>query len=260
MKPRALLELARVSNLPTVWSNVMMGLAWSLSVTVQTSAAPFALLRSHLTLFIGASLMYIAGMMLNDASDAEVDAKERPSRPIPSGRISRQTAWRLGFAALVVGLGLVILRCDVNAGSIAFTFANGWVILGGALLATLIVLYNAIHQRWAGAVMLMAACRGILVFTAVVSLLSADQGLAIPAWALVLLLPVGVLFAYTLILSGVARHEVEAGRAWVVGGLIVAMPLVDAAMLACVSQWSAMCFCLTCAGLTWAGQRWVAGS
>ena len=39
------------------------------------------------------SLMYLAGMALNDYADREIDAVERPSRPIPSGRISPSSRW-----------------------------------------------------------------------------------------------------------------------------------------------------------------------
>ena len=31
-------------------------------------------------------------MVLNDVFDAEVDAREQPDRPIPSGRVSRRAA------------------------------------------------------------------------------------------------------------------------------------------------------------------------
>ena len=40
--------------------------------------------------------LYAAGMVLNDAFDAELDARERPERPIPSGRISRSRHGVLG--------------------------------------------------------------------------------------------------------------------------------------------------------------------
>ena len=57
------------------------------------------------------------GMVLNDVFDAELDARERPRRPIPSGRIARATAARLGFGLL--GLGIA-------AGWIAGALAGGF--------------------------------------------------------------------------------------------------------------------------------------
>src|SRR4051812_2117383 len=41
--------------------------------------------------------LYMAGMALNDWADRETDARERPGRPIPSGRVSPELA--LGLAA-----------------------------------------------------------------------------------------------------------------------------------------------------------------
>ena len=47
-------------------------------------------------LVAASSCLYLAGMALNDYADREVDAVERPGRPIPSGRVS--PAFALGLA------------------------------------------------------------------------------------------------------------------------------------------------------------------
>ncbi len=52
-------------------------------------------------LLIALSLAYVAGMYLNDAFDAAIDRRERPDRPIPSGRVARRTVFVAGFAMLV---------------------------------------------------------------------------------------------------------------------------------------------------------------
>ena len=85
-KLRALLVLGRVSNLPTVWSNCLAG--WLLGGGGEWNR--FAELCG------GATLLYVGGMYLNDAFDAEFDAEYRRERPIPSGVISRGSVWRLG--------------------------------------------------------------------------------------------------------------------------------------------------------------------
>ena len=54
------LRLGRVSNLPTVWSNVLTGLA--LVGALQPDA-------SLLVLVLALSLFYVGGMYLNDAFD-----------------------------------------------------------------------------------------------------------------------------------------------------------------------------------------------
>ena len=54
------------------------------------AAAPGARgdLRRAAGLAGASSCLYLAGMALNDYADREVDAVERPARPIPSGRVS----------------------------------------------------------------------------------------------------------------------------------------------------------------------------
>ena len=55
-------------------------------------------------LVASSSCLYLAGMALNDYADRDVDAVERPGRPIPSGRVSPEFA--LGLAgALTAGAG-----------------------------------------------------------------------------------------------------------------------------------------------------------
>ena len=60
--PRTALRLGRVSNLPTVWTNVMAGMALGGAALRPSVVVPLAL---------AVSLFYVAGMWLNDAFDAE---------------------------------------------------------------------------------------------------------------------------------------------------------------------------------------------
>ena len=84
-KLRAWLELSRISNLPTCFTNVLVGVA--------IGAGPGALPWGRAALLSGAiGLMYVSGMALNDVVDVERDRGQRPDRPIPSGRISRAAA------------------------------------------------------------------------------------------------------------------------------------------------------------------------
>ena len=123
---RTLLILGRISNLPTVWSNCLAG--WILGGS--GSALRFILLCA------GASLLYIGGMYLNDAFDAQFDQQHRRERPIPSGAISERAVWQLGFAWLA--LGLLLLS--------SLGFATAFLAL---LLALTILLYDAIHKIFA---------------------------------------------------------------------------------------------------------------
>ena len=92
-KLRAWLVLTRGSNLPTVWSNLVGG--WLLGY-VYTDRFPWAtgLLVSLFGLLLGVSLIYVGGMILNDAFDARWDTERRSTRSIPAGigRTERRSA------------------------------------------------------------------------------------------------------------------------------------------------------------------------
>ena len=76
MSPAVALRLGRVSNLPTVWTNALAGTAL---------AGGEIWTRPTLLVAVGLSLLYVSGMYLNDAFDRDIDALERPDRPIPAG-------------------------------------------------------------------------------------------------------------------------------------------------------------------------------
>ena len=50
------------------------------------------------------SLLYTGGMYLNDAFDRAVDARERPERPIPSGRVRAGSVFAIGFGLSALGI------------------------------------------------------------------------------------------------------------------------------------------------------------
>ncbi|WP_328321711.1 UbiA family prenyltransferase [Kribbella sp. NBC_00382] len=56
--------------------------------------------------------LYWAGMALNDWSDRDLDAVERPERPIPSGRVTPRTALSLASSLTAAGLALSGLAGD----------------------------------------------------------------------------------------------------------------------------------------------------
>src|ERR1051325_8209085 len=120
---RTLLLLGRVSNVPTVWSNCLAG--WWLGGGGDWFR--FGLLC------LGATLVYIGGMYLNDAFDVEFDRQHRRERPIPSGAISERTVWRAGIAMLVIGTG-----CLAALGLKTAVFA--------LFLGCCVILYDAAHK------------------------------------------------------------------------------------------------------------------
>jgi 4-hydroxybenzoate polyprenyltransferase len=173
---RALLVLGRVSNLPTVWSNCLAG--WLLGGS--GSAWRLAVLCA------GASLLYIGGMYLNDAFDAQFDRQHRRERPIPSGAISEKAVWQFGFIWLA-------------AGTILLSSLGPATALLAALLASTVIVYNAIHKIFAFTPILMAACRFYLVLAAASVGYEGISGLSI--WSAL------VLGCYIVGLSYLARRE-----------------------------------------------------
>jgi hypothetical protein len=173
---RTLLVLGRVSNLPTVWSNCLAG--WLLGGS--GSPLRFAMLCA------GASLLYVGGMFLNDAFDAQFDRLHRRERPIPSGAITERAVWQLGFASLAAGMILLSLLGAPTA-------------LLALLLASTIIIYDAIHKIFGFSPILMAACRFYLYLAAASVGYSGITGLSL--WSAL------VLACYVVGLSYLARRE-----------------------------------------------------
>jgi 4-hydroxybenzoate polyprenyltransferase len=131
--------LGRVSNLPTVWSNCLA--AWLLSGGGSWSRFGWVC--------VGATLLYLGGMFLNDAFDQEFDRKHRSERPIIAGQIRASIVWVLGSAWLA-------------GGWCVFFFLGGSAALVAALLVAAILLYDAVHKQTRLAPLVMAACRFLL--------------------------------------------------------------------------------------------------
>ena len=145
---RAYLELFRLPNVFTAVADVMMGFL----VTHDKGLVPIGVFALLLTT---SCLIYLAGMVLNDVFDAEVDARERPKRPIPSGRIGRPAARRLGFGMLIAGAG---------AGSLAGgVVGDVRPVVVAWLLALCVVLYDGLLKRTPVAPLLMGGCRALNV-------------------------------------------------------------------------------------------------
>ncbi|GLW07147.1 hypothetical protein Misp01_22770 [Microtetraspora sp. NBRC 13810] len=131
---RALLELVRAPAAVSVPGDTMAGAA-----AAGRPAAPGAAVAS--------TLLYWAGMALNDWSDRKIDAVERPERPIPSGRVRPGTA--LGLAAALTGAGLT--AAAVSGGR------RGLALAG--LLAGCVWAYDLGLKHTAAGPASMAACR-----------------------------------------------------------------------------------------------------
>lgn len=129
--------------------------------------------------------LYWAGMAANDWADRELDAKERPERPIPSGRVSPHAALGVAAGLTALGLGLAGLAGGRRALGVA-------VPLAGAVWA-----YDTAAKDTAAGPAVMAACRGLDV------LLGATSGRMRRA-----VVPALTVAAHTYTVTALSRKEV----------------------------------------------------
>lgn len=149
MKLRTALRLGRVSNLPTVWTNVLSG---SVLAGAGAIGAEFAVMLAAFSLF------YTGGMFLNDAFDAAFDAAQRPERPIPSGEVGRGEVYRWGYGMMAAGIALLAV---VGLGMGARTGLLPAV--AGLMLAATITYYDWRHKGNVFSPVVMGLCR-VLVY------------------------------------------------------------------------------------------------
>ncbi|HUG19069.1 MAG TPA: UbiA family prenyltransferase [Planctomycetaceae bacterium] len=91
------LQLMRLPALMTAWTDCFAGL-------VMTHSA-FEPISEYVLLMLATTGLYLAGMVFNDVFDVEIDRRERPERPIPSGRVTLRNAIVSGVVLLAIGLG-----------------------------------------------------------------------------------------------------------------------------------------------------------
>lgn len=203
MKVSVLLRLSRVSNLPTVWTNVLAGVALA-GGSWRTPGLPL--------LLVSLSLFYTGGMFLNDAFDREFDARMRPERPIPAGEISAMQVFGFGFAMLGFGLAM-LLGIGLMPG------AMGWgAAFGGLLLCIAIVLYDVHHKANPLSPLVMGLCRMLVYITAALAVV-ARPGMEVYVGA-------GVLLCYLIGLTYAAKkeHLNRLDHAWPLG--LLAVPIL----------------------------------
>jgi UbiA prenyltransferase family len=195
---RAWLQLARVSNTPTVVSNTVAG-AVLVSTTAETGTV--------VLVAVAMALFYTAGMVLNDVADAEIDARERPERPIPSGAVSP--------------LAAVAVFCGLIAAGLTLLAAEGLEpFFAGVGLVALIVLYDLWHKGNPFSAVMMGGCRALVY---VVAGLAVADSLPGELWG-----AAAVLLVYVVGLTQVAKAEG--------GGILSRWPVV--AVLAPVVYWA----------------------
>ena len=278
-----LLRLGRVSNLPTVCSNVLAG-------TVLAGGNPSD--WRFVTVLVAMILFYVGGMYLNDYFDRAIDARERPGRPIPSGALSATAVAVIGFGLLAAGV-----LTSATTGATASVFA--------LLLAAAIVTYDLFHKGNPFGPTVMGGCRA-LVYTVAAAALGAatPAAIAVPAvaigayvaglsyaarqesldkitnlWPLLLLAAPAVvsfsawqqglaaiaIWLLIVVWSGaavylLARRPVAGAVPLAVGWLIAGVSLCDAAMMASIGAVAPAVTAVACFLATLLAQRYIAGT
>jgi 4-hydroxybenzoate polyprenyltransferase len=221
----------RPANIITAIADILAGFAvsgaalqlFSTEIYVSTS-----LLNSLLWLILSTIGLYGGGIVFNDVFDAKLDRKERPERPIPSGKATVVSAAILGIILLAIGI-TAAWYVSILSGIIAIA------------IAALAVLYDSWgkHQLIFGPVN-MGLCRGGNLLLGVSAIPAAVQDL----WFLALI-PIIYIAAITMI----SRGEVHGGnRKALAGGIImygiIILVLIILGLLSDIVWWQVVPFVL----------------
>ncbi|WP_225839761.1 SCO3242 family prenyltransferase [Streptomyces sp. NK08204] len=187
--PRDVMELVRAPAALSVPGDAVAGAAAASALGPRTAALSAA-----------AVCLYWAGMAANDWADRDLDADERPDRPIPSGRVTAGAA--LGVAAGLSAAGLALAA--LSGGRRALAVA---VPLTGAVWA-----YDLKLKDTAAGPAAMATCRGLDVLLGA----SARRG----GWRRALA-PALTVAAHTYTVTALSRREVTGGSRLLPGATLV---------------------------------------
>jgi 4-hydroxybenzoate polyprenyltransferase len=202
-------QLVRLPALPTALADICLG-------ALATHALPARGLAFGL-LLVASGCLYSGGMVWNDFFDLEQDRRERPFRPLPSGRVTPGAAARLGAALLAAGVLCALLA--------------GWVLKAAApavlagLIAAAVLLYDGwLKRTWAGPVG-MGACRflNVLLGVSVSGTLAWPQGAHLAA--VVGLYIVGVTWFARTEARASSQAALRGAAGVMLASLVLALPL-----------------------------------
>lgn len=176
------LQLTRPANLVTAIADILAGMV-IVGFTFTTG--------NYWLLLVSTLGLYGGGVVMNDVFDAELDAIERPERPIPSGKVAKHNAALMGVTLLALGA----------LAAAQYSFLSGLLAL---LIVILVILYDrfAKHHKVFGPVV-MGMCRGgnLLLGMSVV-----PEVLSFTSW--IAIVPIVYIGAITLI----SQDEVHGGK------------------------------------------------
>ncbi|MCC7372340.1 MAG: UbiA-like protein EboC [Chloroflexi bacterium] len=208
---RTYLELVRLPNLFTAVGDIVAG------YLIVSRGANISW-RDLIVLTIASVCLYAGGVVLNDYFDRDVDAVERPERPIPSGRIDQRDVLKLGTRLLALGC---VFAVGVGVPS----------LIVAVLLAGCIWLYDSKGKRieYVGSAN-MGACR----FLNVVLGASGAPGAAIylpETWLWFILPTAFLIFLYIAAVTLLATGEVWGGNRTISSAVFAAVVVVIGGVL-----------------------------
>ncbi|WP_309143289.1 UbiA-like protein EboC [Nostoc sp. CHAB 5836] len=222
---RGYLELMRPANIVTAWADILVGFAASGSGIIFTQLineeASVVILIPLAWLLLATTGLYGGGIVFNDVFDAELDAKERPNRAIPSGRVSRQNATLLGSILFTIG--------------IIAAFQLSWLSGAIAIFITLsCLLYDSLakHHPFFGPLN-MGLCRGSNLLLGV----SVVPAIVWERWYLALI-PV----VYIAAITAISQGEVHGGKkiTGVLALMLIAIVLTAVLALGLLEEYTAI--------------------
>jgi 4-hydroxybenzoate polyprenyltransferase len=133
------------------------------------------------------ALLYAAGMVWNDIADRQVDARQRPERPLPSGQVG--LGFAMGLGAVLLAAAILLSPCRLHHGwlaalVLAYDFLSkrfvvlavlGMGVLRGGNLATALAIGGAASASHAGHVLVAAFGYGLYIVAVTVLGITEDQ-------------------------------------------------------------------------------------
>lgn len=185
------LQLVRLPNVFTAMADIVLG-------ALATGSLPDQWLR-FILLLLASCCLYCSGMVWNDYFDIKQDERERPFRPLPSGKVKRPTAFMLAGVLMALGVALSALADFVSDdGPRWFSM---WI--AGCLCAAILLYDGGLKRTWAGPLG-MGTCRFLNVLLGL-SVVPVWHG----RWEIILALVVGV---YIVGVTWFARTEARDSR------------------------------------------------
>ena len=225
------IEFARLVRLPNVFTVIA-----DIGLAALAAGLPLPQCLVPLLFVLLASVtLYWSGMVFNDYFDIEQDKRERPHRPLASGRIQAVTAFRLGCLLMVLGAVFALLA-DATGG-------GGWRALATAIaLCVAILLYDGWLKSTRAGPVVMGSCRFLNILLGL-SIAPEPTG----AWGIALALVLGV---YITGITWFARTEAHVsnqtmlmvGAALMLTGLIIALTVPPLAQRAGAGPKTAVAF------------------